>query len=991
MIRLKRLYAHNFKQLQEIELKFPDHARILVQGKNEAGKSTLFEAVFFALFGNALATETGARGLDDLIRYDIEKARVELDVHVERGNRLLKIARSIVRGKQNVWELDIARDGQIIEEIRGNTVVNKRLVAELGFDGEALLNTCFVEQKKLEKLEGLSKAKREESLAKLLNLDALVAIENELKVTGEDKRELDRLKKRADLAAIQAELPTLENQLAKTEEQLKLIDLSGAVDGTLSELRAVQQIDAAIQTLARERAQTLARVERIEALKLAMQEVKTACGAIERIADNAREIERMKQEQVETQRAVNEIPSLKNQIANLRRLAHFIARLEQVRNARERYAQRAMQIASVEKRLVDLNTTIATEEDTLAQLDARLREFEIDEAMSTWVAARREVAPASQAAETVQLKQLERDQLARRFRIELFGFGGLALALAAAAFLVPMIIVAQTGAAPLSLIAAPALAFFVLSILVVILLAIRATTLWREVSRAAEELGRAEGEVRAHESVSESQRARLNQAEARLTQLGIAIPQSMELAQAQRSSHEQSVEELRAAQNATRERWFKARAVLNELQQQNAVDESTNLPAERARNERAAQKAESILARWQARLQTVAQALNVGVDLDSVRRAEFQLQAKIEQLQWRGIEANRLTEEIATREKSRESLLAQARELYEKARLLKPNGKEWDAALTLDDYTTLGKELRAEYDVLGGESAGKQARELEGELGRRQGERATRQRNVDLLYARVHELLGKPNPLAASPVFSELEKLQARLQTLELGDEATLRQAYRELVGRVRSLSDRQSQIERELGLQGHALDRIECQQKWEQKMREAMAREKGVEIASIARRRIVQKILPATMDYMRQILPTLTRDRYHDAQLDPETYKIQVWDERVSNGGAFKEKNIFSGGTKDQFSLALRLAFALATLPSERGSAPSFIFLDEPLGSFDDERAEALIYLLTEGEIARAFDQIFLISHVHVNERLFTHRLVLEHGRVAETDLPNE
>jgi exonuclease SbcC len=177
----------------------------------------------------------------------------------------------------------------------------------------------------------------------------------------------------------------------------------------------------------------------------------------------------------------------------------------------------------------------------------------------------------------------------------------------------------------------------------------------------------------------------------------------------------------------------------------------------------------------------------------------------------------------------------------------------------------------------------------------------------------------------------------------------------------------------------------------WEQKMREAMAREKGVEIASVARRRIVQKILPATMDYMRQILPTLTRDRYHDAQLDPETYKIQVWDERVSNGGAFKEKNIFSGGTKDQFSLALRLAFALATLPSERGSAPSFIFLDEPLGSFDDERAEALIYLLTEGEIARAFDQIFLISHVHVNERLFTHRVVLEHGRVAETDLPNE
>lgn len=90
-------------------------------------------------------------------------------------------------------------------------------------------------------------------------------------------------------------------------------------------------------------------------------------------------------------------------------------------------------------------------------------------------------------------------------------------------------------------------------------------------------------------------------------------------------------------------------------------------------------------------------------------------------------------------------------------------------------------------------------------------------------------------------------------------------------------------------------------------------------------------------------------------------------------------------------FQYAFRFAFALATLPQERGSAPSFIFLDEPLGSFDSERADALIYLLTEGEIARAFDQIFLISHVHVDERLFTNRVVMENGHVAFTDLKGE
>jgi DNA repair exonuclease SbcCD ATPase subunit len=332
-----------------------------------------------------------------------------------------------------------------------------------------------------------------------------------------------------------------------------------------------------------------------------------------------------------------------------------------------------------------------------------------------------------------------------------------------------------------------------------------------------------------------------------------------------------------------------------------------------------------------------------------------------------------------------QTLAAQSREAYERARALKPNASEWHAALTSDDYTAFGKELRAEYDALGGETAIKQAREIEGELGRKQGEREMRSRNGEMIFARVQELLGS-SPWQTAPALRELAEYQTRLQLLDLGDEQTLRNRQRELVGRVRSLSDRQKELEHDLGLGHQTLDRAACQAEWERKMRESMVRERGAEMVSVARRRIVKKILPTTMDYMRRILPTLTRDRYHDAQLDPDSYKIQAWDERA---GMFKEKNIFSGGTKDQFSLALRLAFALATLPQERGSAPSFIFLDEPLGSFDDERASALIDLLTAGEIARAFDQVFLISHVHVNERLFTHRLVLENGRIAETNLP--
>ena len=65
-----------------------------------------------------------------------------------------------------------------------------------------------------------------------------------------------------------------------------------------------------------------------------------------------------------------------------------------------------------------------------------------------------------------------------------------------------------------------------------------------------------------------------------------------------------------------------------------------------------------------------------------------------------------------------------------------------------------------------------------------------------------------------------------------------------------------------------------------------------------------------------------------------------------------------------DFLSLLNMTGDPLATLPQELGTTPGFIFLDEPLSAFDYPRTEALVDLLTTGQIARNFQQIFLISH---------------------------
>src|SRR5579864_8039068 len=78
MIKLQSLRAAKFKQLDDVAIAFPQRGSVFIQGLNEAGKSTLFESVYFALFGKGLVTEDNSGKLDDLINYQAPRALVKL-------------------------------------------------------------------------------------------------------------------------------------------------------------------------------------------------------------------------------------------------------------------------------------------------------------------------------------------------------------------------------------------------------------------------------------------------------------------------------------------------------------------------------------------------------------------------------------------------------------------------------------------------------------------------------------------------------------------------------------------------------------------------------------------------------------------------------------------------------------------------------------------------------------------------------------------------
>ena len=67
MIILKYLAVENFRLLREINLHFPQRGSILIQGPNEAGKSTLFESIYFALYGEPLDSNDTKKHARELI------------------------------------------------------------------------------------------------------------------------------------------------------------------------------------------------------------------------------------------------------------------------------------------------------------------------------------------------------------------------------------------------------------------------------------------------------------------------------------------------------------------------------------------------------------------------------------------------------------------------------------------------------------------------------------------------------------------------------------------------------------------------------------------------------------------------------------------------------------------------------------------------------------------------------------------------------------
>lgn len=137
------------------------------------------------------------------------------------------------------------------------------------------------------------------------------------------------------------------------------------------------------------------------------------------------------------------------------------------------------------------------------------------------------------------------------------------------------------------------------------------------------------------------------------------------------------------------------------------------------------------------------------------------------------------------------------------------------------------------------------------------------------------------------------------------------------------------------------------------------------------------KKVIPHARFIINQILPTLTDGRYSDFEIT-EDLKFKV---HSNEAGGYKEREIFSGGTQDQFLIALRLAFTQSILDSRVMADKYSLLMDECVSSSDDVRKQGIFEVLDV--MKKTFSQIFVIAHEDISNFVDNHIILArnEHG----------
>ena len=214
---ITRLDASNLLKYRQLSLNLPERGLIAISGQNESGKSSIGEAVCFALFGRTFSI--GPDDLQKVVRWGENHCSVTL--HFKVGEQRYELSRFLDRDGNHSAKLALA--GQEEPLVRGVAKVDEKLIELLGFEFEQFVESFYLAQREITTPHPHSQAVK--IMAGVAPLEDVVAeIEGEIEerkdLLEEVQEECDELLREMDRLGFQeGHLRQLQDERYETQDQ----------------------------------------------------------------------------------------------------------------------------------------------------------------------------------------------------------------------------------------------------------------------------------------------------------------------------------------------------------------------------------------------------------------------------------------------------------------------------------------------------------------------------------------------------------------------------------------------------------------------------------------------------------------------------------------------------------------------------------------------------------------------------------------------------
>ncbi len=225
---IDRLVLKNFKRFRDQTICFRDGITGIL-GNNGTGKSSIVEAIFFALYG-VKATGIAADYIVSSFASPKERCEVRLDFRI--GGDTLSVVRTFRKGKSVTHDATFHKDGKLVAT--GVSQVETEVRRTLGMGPVDFRNTVYAAQKDLLTLLEADPSKRREWFLRALGIDYLKTESQEI-LKGRIET------KNGGLQLLEGECKALIRRQAMLDDQ-SLTEQIAVYRQTITSLRKKQEI-----------------------------------------------------------------------------------------------------------------------------------------------------------------------------------------------------------------------------------------------------------------------------------------------------------------------------------------------------------------------------------------------------------------------------------------------------------------------------------------------------------------------------------------------------------------------------------------------------------------------------------------------------------------------------------------------------------------------------------------------------------------------------